>query len=230
MDPSSVAVLDAHVGSARLAPYLTRYEGNRELALRLHAWNAELATAFWGPIGLLEISLRNSMHSVLGRGREANWWDYSHHVQLAPYGARVITRTLDKLASAGNYQPNPDDVVAATSMGFWVGLLDVGVARHPYMDYETALWAPRLRDAFPYRGGMGRKQIHARLNRIRVFRNRIAHHEPIYNKRPVETRDLILECLAFLHPDLAGYVEASHRIDEVLDRQQVAVSSGDCRL
>ena len=230
MDPSSVAVLDAHVGAARLAPYLRRYEGNRELALRLHAWNAELATAFWGPIGLLEISLRNSMHSVLGRGREANWWDYSHHVQLAPYGARVITRTLDKLASAGNYHPNPDDVVAATSMGFWVGLLDVGVARDPYMDYETALWAPRLRDAFPYRGGMGRKQIHTRFNRVRVFRNRIAHHEPIYNKRPVETRDLILECLGFLHPDLAGYVEASHRINEVLARQQVAVSSGDCRL
>nr|WP_261166385.1 Abi family protein [Microbacterium sp. Marseille-Q6965] len=230
MDPATVASFPALLGSARLAPYASRYRGNEQLALRLHAWNMELSTAFWGPIALLEVSLRNSIHDALRADRQDDWWNNSSLVRMASREERAITRALDKLADAGNYHPTADDVVASTAMGLWVGLLDVGVARDPFLDYETALWQPRLKNAFPHRGGHGRRQIHSRLNRIRVFRNRIAHHEPIHNKNPAGMRDLIVECLGFIHPDLAAYVRDAHRIDDVLNRKREAVESGICVL
>lgn len=211
-------------------PYLNRYEGQTKYAVRLHAWNAELSTAFWGPIAVLELAVRNSMHDAMRKNRADDWWNHSSLVRMAGREERAITHALDKLADANNYRPSADDVVASTAMGFWVGLLDVGVARHPELDYETALWQPRLKNAFPYRGGLGRRQVHAKLNRVRVFRNRIAHHEPVYNKQPAVMRDLILECLGLIHPDLSDYVSQSHRIDTVLARNQDAVVNGSCVL
>ena len=229
-DPASVACLPARLGDARLAPYLARYRGDTRLAIRLHAWNAELSSVFWGPIGLLEVTLRNAIHDRLRAGRPDDWWNHSDLVRMTEREERALARAIDKLAYAGNYHPTADDVVASTAMGLWVGLLDTGYARDPLRDYETALWAPRVKDAFPYRGELGRRQVHAKLNRVRVFRNRIAHHEPIYYKDPRGIRDLVLECLGLFDPDLQRYAAASQRIDAVLARQQEAVEAGVCAL
>lgn len=228
MDPHAVATLPRAISAPRLAPYLARYSGNNEYAIRLYAWNLEVSAAFWGPLSMLEITLRNALHDEMRRGRaDDDWWNLIA-VDLESKERKAVDGAIDKLYFSGNSAPSADDVVGATSMGLWVGLLNVGVARHPQFDYETKLW-PRLKGAFPNRGAQGRRQIHAKLNRLRVLRNRIAHHEPLTRINLTEQRDLIIDCIGLMDKDIAAYVEGSHRIDSVLASKEVAVKSGVCR-
>ena len=205
---------------------MKRYNGNSEMAMRLYAWNLELSAAMWGPMSVLEIALRNSIHDALRAGRvDDDWWNLAS-IKLESREDKRIESALDKLAFANNYSPTADDVVGATSMGLWVGLLNVGVSRHPVYDYETKLW-PKIQSAFPNRGNLGRRQLHAKFNRLRVLRNRIAHHEPIFMEA-VPHRDLMIECIGYIDKDVANYVANSHRIDSVIAGKELAIKDGIC--
>ncbi len=103
-------------------------------------------------------------------------------------------------------------LVAVTSFGLWVGLTGSGVPRDRLLSYETTLWQPRLQNACPYRGDRRRKYIHACLDDVRVLRNRIAHHEPIYRSPLQGIYDDILEIAAMIHPD-AGSLSQRHARD-----------------
>ena len=227
LDPNLVASLPRSISNARLSPYMARYKGDQTYAIRLYAWNIEVSAAFWGPLCMLEIALRNSMHDTMANGRIPKWWEIQT-VHLADRSEKLLKLALEKLEKNGNLSPTADDIVAATSLGFWVGLLDVGVARHSLLDYETALWRPRLNKAFPNRGALERKQVHSKLDRIRKFRNRIAHHEPIFGAGLLEMHNLIIECIGLVDEGVAIYVKESQRVDRVIEGQQSAVSMGTC--
>lgn len=228
MDPHAVSSLPGALSTPRLSTYLGRYHGDTRLALRLYAWNSELAGAFMGPLSMVEVVTRNAIHNQLRAGGQDDWWNTQRY-PLAPREGKSLTSAIDKLFWAGNTNPSADDVVAATTFGFWVGLLDVGVARHPRYDYETRIWRPAVAAAFPHRRGRGRRQVHAQLNRIRKFRNRVMHHEPIFNGYQT-MKALIVESIGWVDPDVATFVEQSHQIDLVANRMQDAVTNGNCRI
>ena len=66
----------------------------------------------------------------------------------------------------------PGRVVAELSLGFWVALFARG--------YEESLWRTALYRCFD--PTPARRQLHKQLNRLRRFRNRVAHHEPILSR------------------------------------------------
>lgn len=227
MDPHLVPSLSAAISQPRLAPYLDRYQGNLQFGLRLYAWNVELTAAFVGPLGMLEVLVRNSIHETMKRATSNNeWWD-DPSVALCRREDEMFTAADTKVRNGGNVNPNADDIVAATNFGLWSGLLDVGIARDNRYDYQTRLW-PALEPAFPHRGTDGRRQIHSRLNQIRKFRNRVMHHEPIFNARYLAMKGLIVETANLVDPAIGNYIELSQRIDWVDARKQDAVANGDC--
>lgn len=217
------------LSKARLARYLDRYKGDRKLALRLYSWNLAVSSAFWGPINILEIVARNAIHCRLvertGRG---DWWA-DHHVHLCYNEREAIESAITTLNHRGTPDPSSDQVVAATSFGLWVGLTGAGVPRDRMLSYETTLWQPRLQHAFPHRGDHRRKYIHACLDRVRVLRNRIAHHEPIYRSPLQSIYDDIVEVAAMIHPDARAFVESHSRAQEVIDQYRVALTTGEIR-
>jgi hypothetical protein len=208
---------------------MARYDHDLQHSLRLYSWNIELTSAFLGPLSLLEVVLRNAMHDALRSGRQADWWN-TKLVRLAPREASMVKEVLDKLAYAGNPNPTSDDVIGASSFGLWTGLLDVGIARDPFYDYETAIWRPRLERAFPNKGQLTRGAIHRQLNRVRKFRNRVMHNEPIFNAGFQDMKALIVESTGWIDGDISNYISQSHRIDEVVARSEDAIMNGDCRL
>lgn len=215
------------ISAPRFSTYLSQYQGSQDHALRLYTWNIELSAAFWGPLAILEVLLRNSMHTQLAKGRQADWWDASS-VNLMDRENDALASTIRKLKKAGNCNPSADDIVGASSFGLWVGLLDVGLPRHHQLDYPMALWEPRLKHAFPHLNGVKRKQLHGELNRIRIFRNRVAHHEPIFRGNTALTMTLIADVAGYMNPDVKDFILSAHRVDTVLARKQLAVADGDC--
>lgn len=225
IDPAELTALPMLISAPRFERYLRHYGGREDLALRLYAWNSEITAAFWGPIACLEVVVRNAIHDALRSGRRDDWWN-DPHVRLMDRERRAIdeaTRTLDR---RGVIDPSPDDIVAATSFGLWVGLTDAGLPRHPTLSYETALWQPRVVKAFPALGGVRRKQLHRELDEIRRFRNRLAHHEPIFAAPLTRIRDDLVEVAGYVHPDARRLIRGAQRIDTVIDRKREVVSLG----
>lgn len=123
----------------------------------------------------------------------------------------AIDSAISTLKRRGTADPSADQVVAATSFGLWVRLTGAGVPRDRLLSYETTLWQPRLQHAFPRRGDRRCKYIHAKLDDVRILRNRIAHDEPIYRSPLQNIYDDILEIAAMIRPEARDFVAGHSR-------------------
>ena len=225
IDPSSLGELPRLISSPRFSTYLRHYGGNVRYATRLYLWNAEVTAAFWGPISVLEVVIRNAIHDALRQGRADDWWN-DPVVRLMDRERSMIDSAVSDLRRKGVSDPVAGQVVAATTFGLWVGLTDAGLPRDPLLSYETALWQPRIARAFPYLSGRRRKQLHRELDDVRRFRNRLAHHEPIFRAPLEQLRDDLVSIAGYVHPDAASLIRDAQRIDDVLARKVEAISRG----
>jgi hypothetical protein len=116
----------------------------------------------------------------------------------------------------------PPDIVAALTLGFWAGLLGRGAG----VPYETQFWQPASRKAFPHYGPARPGVLSTELTTIRLFRNRIAHHEPIFTRALLSDHEKIVRITSYISPDLAQYVSSHSRVEDVLNRRGICVSAG----
>jgi hypothetical protein len=105
----------------------------------------------------------------------------------------------------------PGDIVAALPLGFWVSLFSAGRSAN----YETTLWRPALRHSIPgYKGP--RAELHFRLDALRLLRNRVAHHEPIFRRHLAADHASVLGLLADISPGFASWVAGFDEIPAIL--------------
>ncbi|WP_104816424.1 hypothetical protein [Kitasatospora sp. MMS16-BH015] len=189
---------------ARLAPYLA-VGGSAEAAWALYVWNIEVSAAFLGPLHCLETVLRNALHRELQRHFGlAEWWDSA---PLSPKDQAMLDDARRKLGRRGQRPAGADAVVAELSFGFWVSLVSRVHDRH--------LWVPALHRAFPhYRGP--RRGLHDQLDSLRLFRNRIMHHEPIHHRSLADDHAKLYRVLGFLNPEAVTAIRPLDRVPEVL--------------
>ena len=213
--------LEVFLSRERLGTYLEAAQGNREEAVRLHVWNTAVSAAFYGPLQVLEVALRNAMNRRLGEKYGAAWYD-NGRAGFSNGALERILRAKIEFARDG-HGDDPHRVVAALSFGFWVSLLGRGGRG---TDYERTLWRPALRDAFPHCARLTRRQAHGPLNALRTLRNRIAHHEPIFSRNLVEEHESILEISEWISPATRAWIEHHSRVPAVLN---AAGGAGDIR-
>ncbi|MEV4325667.1 hypothetical protein ACIBI0_36625 [Microbispora rosea] len=191
---------------ARVAEYETLCDGQTAAALRLHCWNTEICAAFYGPLQYLEVALRGVLSRELVRlFQRADWWedaDLHHGAQ------RKMGEACDLLRRQG-LAATPEQIENELSFGFWVSLLGPG------NNYDQRLWRTALHQAFPgYRGG--RRELHRKLDHLRVLRNKIAHHCPIYHRHLQADHQTILQCLGYIDAGLATWIDRYSRVPSVL--------------
>jgi hypothetical protein len=201
-------MLQAIASRERVEPYLVACFGDRSAAVRLYSWNIQVSAAFQAPLGCLEIAFRNALHNRLSAlfGRD-DWW-LSPGLRLHHTGQRIVTEALQDIQRHGR-RPTPGRVVAELPFGFWVSLLGSGT------DYETRLWRPTLRHAFPGYSGH-RRPLHGEFDEIRRFRNRVAHHEPIHRRDLAADHKRIVRLLGYISPEYVAWVRLNDRVPEVL--------------
>lgn len=227
MDPSTLPNLRALIGEARFGSYLRHYQGNEKMALRLYSWNIAVSTAIWGPLGVLEVSVRNAIHAKMCEraGRE-DWWNHGA-TYLLDRDRQYIESAERKLKDRGSTNPSADDVVAATSFGLWTALTSDGIPRHPTLSYETTYWQPRLHRAFPHYTAK-RKQLHRQLDDVRRLRNRVAHHEPIFRYDLCRICDEIAAVAGYVDPAAGEYIRDSQRVRQVVAAKESFIRDGNC--
>ena len=216
-----LSALETSISPERMATYVQTTNGDKEKALRLYTWNTAISAAFYGPLQGLEVSLRNSMHRQLESAYGSKWYDNPK----CGFDAGTIKRidTAKSTLKRGKYPIDPSHVVAELPFGFWVSLLGRGgrplLPETMKKNYEMTLWRPALYKAFP-NSKRNRSKTHNPLDYLRTLRNRIAHHEPVFNRHLQKDYQSIIEVTEWICPKTAAWIKHHSRVDNLLNQNR----------
>lgn len=194
----SLTDLERTLSPARLAPYRRGSRDDAEAICR-YIWNMELSQAVYPALQSVEIGLRNSIHAAgAARFGAVDWFRDPAVLRLQRREQGMLDRATDQIWERQGYSPAAirsgrvaapprpavDDHVAELMFGFWTSLLNA--------PYQQTLWDTRpggvnlTAAAFPHAGRRDRQRaaVFPLVNRQRHLRNRVSHHEPIWNWRP----------------------------------------------
>lgn len=213
MLPKDLNILFNALSGPRVGAY-RRYFGHdytNEMVHGCYQWNEEVSSAFFKVITLIEIVMRNRMHSRLsqyyletpkkvvrdcsvsyknwaflesatfGNAQSCNWYE----------AGTLETKSLSKVHNKTHHfrnkrplsssrRPSPDDVISSLTFGFWSSIID---------KCPNISWGDILGDIYPKHRATASNQWHTETHKIRLvyrlqlvrdFRNRIAHHEPLW--------------------------------------------------
>lgn len=170
------------------APRLHKYEvvcSSNKQALKLYQANLRVSQAFYPLLSLLEVVLRNAIdHEFTTHFNDNNWLrnqrtGFMSHQSLTYNHWRTgnlitnnflkeeVNKSIKKIRNGVSHSK----IVADLKFGFWIALFD-------FTHYTILVGAPiRIFTNLPT--GANRQLIDDKLTRIRDFRNRVYHNEPI---------------------------------------------------
>lgn len=160
----------------RLDRYMRAAKGDARQALRLYLYDARLARAFLFPLSMAEVVLRNGISEQLAVAHGPNWYELnSRSIGMAASSAANLKEVVGRLRSEKGWvlhQDRQGQIVTALPFEFWCGLL---------RSSANELWENTLRFAFPNLDrGQGRETVASLASKLSRFRNRVVHHEPIF--------------------------------------------------
>ncbi|MET7650320.1 MULTISPECIES: hypothetical protein [unclassified Streptomyces] len=214
--------LIAAISPERFQPFLHKCGGDRRRALRLYAWDSEVARALQSPVRDLEVSLRNRLHrQLVGRHGQEAWWDVPK-ARPNYKGQDMLARAQETLEDRRPPRPfGPCDIVAQLPFGFWVSLLGRGGRDN----YEMKYWNSSLRHVFREHRG-GRDDLYGKFKFMLTLRNRIAHHECVFQRHLERDLETALMLMRYVSPEMADRHEKYGQVPDVLARRN-AVLSGE---
>jgi hypothetical protein len=162
---------------------------------------------------MFEVALRNSLNRELTDYFGTSEWYLKIDSINGLRNLKGSINTAKKHIANRNETITSDKVIAELTLGFWVKLLNA--------EYERILWKP-LRKVFPYanKNERQRNKVSAPINKIRDFRNRVFHHEPISWRldKLENTNSQIIMVIKWINEDLPELVSTIDRVTEVLNK------------
>jgi hypothetical protein len=154
----------------RIDKYRQACKGDKNKALILYRYNIKLCQKFYGALGVLEVVLRNAINNHFKAQLSDNNWLVTQAQNGFLINKDAILKEKDKLVN-NHRKYTHDKLVASLSFGVWTFMF----SRHCYKNSGKTLLK-----IFPNKTrGLNQGDIYTDLDKIRVFRNRIAHHEPL---------------------------------------------------
>jgi len=189
------------ISRERLKRYRHAPGDSDEDVLARYIWNMKLSEALYPTMQALEVGLRNNIHTAATAYFGTDMWFEPSRKIIKPQEFDSVHKAISKVRSnlvAGS-------VIAALNFGFWTSLMD--------RRYEKHFWRPIIIRTVP---GMPkymrtRQNLLTRFDQIRELRNRIFHHEHIwdwhFNGRDlVQQHQDIREAIGWVSPDLRGVI------------------------
>jgi len=185
-------------------------------ALKLYHWNAQIASAFLVPLHIFEICVRNAAANAVESYYNATWpWAAAFEISLPDphYPNFSPKRELISVRDRHVATMATGKVIADVKFAFWVSMY---TRRH-----EGRLWTRYIRREFPNAPtalsiSEIRQKIYAATDQIRVLRNRIAHHEPIFPRDLAGDYDVIKEVVGFKCQDTLAWMMRTEEISYML--------------
>ena len=198
------AVLES-VNKERLSKYLIHTSNDLRQTANLYLWNLKISSEFWFIFNIFEVTLRNSIDEQISLISLAQDW-LDDEVLLHRKELGNINRAREKFENS-NYSISHDRIIAELNFGFWVALFQ--------NNYHSALWVKGLDKCFPNYDGT-RKKIHEILENLRILRNRIAHHEPIFQLNLDEQFINLTNLVSLMNSNMAGLIDRNSQVPFLL--------------
>jgi hypothetical protein len=192
----------------RLSPYVAQC-GSFDAGIRLYRWNAAVSAAFWTSLGHVEVVLRNAMSDSLAArqmrlGRGGSWLD-DPASELDSRMRSHIAAARRRVMQRGK-RVTDGQTISELGLGFWRFL----VTRR-----RTSLW-PDLAGAFPGAPDRRRETVEEPVARLNELRNRIAHHQRIWNRDLPACHADVLLVAGYLDADLPAWISRDCRVPALL--------------
>lgn len=186
----------------RLLPYLKIMNGDLAGALSLYVINVRASAELFEWLALLEICLRNALVKAL-RGKDSNNVGdlFIVHWQDLTTESRDAYNKATKRLSDREKPVSFDMIISELPFGFWRYLLSA--------TYESTLWTSHLRHAFPSLKPRKRALVYVPIERLVYLRNRIAHHEPIFNRHLGQDLAQIQQIIGWISPEALAWARAN---------------------
>lgn len=202
------------ISAPRFATYLRASANDTERALALYHWNLEVSAAFIVPLQVCEVAARNGVVEAIEAVHGPNWpWSNGFIRSLPIPRLAHHYNPQTNLRSVAARQPTTGKVVADLNFAFWEKTLTAG--------QDTRLWTPHLHTVFPgvpaaTAAPVARAAAFDALQHIRHFRNRIAHHEPIFARTLADDYARIHQVIGWRRPVAAAWMDKIERITALL--------------
>jgi hypothetical protein len=179
MENVTFEILNSIFSKARLSPYLKEGDSANQVLTKYHA-NILLSEAMLPTLHYLEVCLRYRIDQVLSYYYSSNWLIKALcQLKVSEIDINKIEDIKLKVGRKGKRASLHDDIIAQMTFGFWSSFF--------CKKYDPIIWQRKgaIKTVFPNLARINRKRsyIEARLLKIKEVRNRIAHHEPVWNNR-----------------------------------------------
>ncbi len=197
MNQNFFASLRTSISHQRLDAYKILSTDTEIDLVERYFWNIALCESLYPVLQNIEIALRNSIYNAATISfKDPNWFDNVRILEeqqiLSVKAAKTKIQKDRKSLTVGR-------TISELSFGFWTSLFD--------KKYDSTFWKRRdlIRAAFPNMPNPIRTRhiLAKRFNEIRRLRNRVFHHESIWNiSNLTQQHENIVEALDWLNPDV----------------------------
>ncbi|HET7229338.1 MAG TPA: Abi family protein [Longimicrobium sp.] len=228
----SLAVLHRGLSRQRLDSYRHVMDQDEADHVARYLWNMALSGTLQSVLSVFEITLRNAIFNTSVKLVDTTrlqmpdipcWLDARNSTLLYADEAAEVQRAKMYLSNDPDRR-TPGHLVAKLPFGFWVQL--TARVYNELRDDGPKLWPRGLPYVYPNKWPVGsrkvvpdhldREMIFSRLHEIRKLRNRIAHHEPIWELDLRAEYDNVLEVLGWMSSKIVMAVNALDSFPAVL--------------
>ena len=172
----TLTAIHSSLSTPRMATFLTAAGGDADLAIRLYEWNVQLCQSLYFPLQTAEVLSRNTVSEAIQVVFGNDWYVQPRFKAfLMPWATGELEKAVaEKKAKIVGRPLVAGDIVSQLSFGFW---REMTKAR-----YEKRIWKNGIAVAFKgIPQGKTRQDVYAYLDIAIKLRNRVSHHEPIFN-------------------------------------------------
>lgn len=194
----------------RLSRYAAAAQEDGVPEVATYLWNCALSEAFFLPLHFAEVTCRNAIHSALCF-RDPSWpYNKTFLNLLDPTHRAALDRAITDEKEQHGAAMTPDHIVSALSFGFWEHMTTKRFERFLWprgfqKNFRHAPWQAKLED------------LHQQIETVRRWRNRIAHHNAIFDKGPNAKMDATMELIRWSSPAAASWLSGSCRLNAVIN-------------
>jgi hypothetical protein len=222
-----------YFSAARINRYLLATGNSTSEAVKLYKANLKISQGFHPLLGVFEVFLRNRLNDILtSHFKDPDWIinqktgfmsDPSLRFAYKRTGQQKINdflkREINKAEKRLQKSRTPvtsGKIIAEQTLGFWTDLFEV---HH----YRLLIGKPiQIFHLLP--AGYGRKEVNEKLDKVRRFRNRINHNEPICFKdnnidfsEILEVHKSITDLLTWIDPEIIKLISDLDRVKKTID-------------
>lgn len=203
------------ISAARMSTYENAVIGTDTSALELYSWNAEVSGALLSSLHICEVVTRNAVSDAL-ESLYGNRWPWSPSFERSLPNPRTGYNPQIDLRNARRNSRTPGKVIPELKFVFWQKMFT--------SRYDSRLWIPLLYRAFPNTNPSKtvanvRSEIYGSLEQIRNLRNRIAHHEPIFNRNLEDDFEKIITLIGLRCTLTADWLQEHEQATVIIARK-----------